>query len=188
MFYWSILQKSENELIRRFLTAQELNPVKNDLCTQFKDDLKTCGISLEISKLKKWKFKKIVNNKLQEVAREYLISLKESHSKLDQLRNTYTLEPYLTSNNLTTEEKQTLFKLRTRMIDVKCNFKSYVNSVLRRKHSLVCKETVDIIDTSDYSYDDVFEDLEKQEAIAKIYTRILQRRTMKLKILRNLSN
>ena len=200
MFYWSILQKSESELIRRFLTAQELNPVKNDLCTQFKDDLKTCGISLtssEISKLKKWKFKKIVNKQLQEVAREYLVSLKESHSKLDQLRNTYMLEPYLISNNITTEEKQTLFKLRTRMIDVKCNFKSYYGQDLKCKlcpeeetqpHLLICKETVDSIDTSSYSYDDVFGDLERQEAIAKIYTQILQRRTMKLKILRNLSN
>ena len=56
MFYWSILQKSESELIRRFLTAQELNPVKNDICIQFKNDLKTCGINLtssEISKMKK---------------------------------------------------------------------------------------------------------------------------------------
>ena len=34
MFYWSILQKSE--------TAQEVNPVKNDICIQFKYDVKTC--------------------------------------------------------------------------------------------------------------------------------------------------
>ena len=125
MFYWSILQKSETELIRRFLTAQELNPVKNDICIQFKDDLKTCGINLtssEISKMNKCKFKKLVYNQLQEFAREYIISLKQKHSKLDNIRNTYTLEPYLTSSNITTEEKQTLFKLRTRMIEVKDNF------------------------------------------------------------------
>ena len=61
MFYWSILQKSESELVRRFLTAQELNPVKNDLCLQFKDDLNMCDINLntsEISTMKKSKFKK----------------------------------------------------------------------------------------------------------------------------------
>ena len=61
----------------------------------------------------------MVYNQLQEVAREYLISLKEKHSKLENIKNTYSLEPYLTSNNITTEEKQTLFKLRTRMIEVK---------------------------------------------------------------------
>ena len=48
MFYWSILQKSESELVRKFLTAQELNPVKNDLCLQFKDDLNTCEITLKM--------------------------------------------------------------------------------------------------------------------------------------------
>ena len=199
MFYWSILQKSESELIRRFLTAQELNPVRNDICIQFKDDLKTCGINLtstEISKMKKCKFKKLVYNRLQEVAREYLISLKEKHSKLDNIKNTYNLEPYLTSNNITTEEKQTLFKLRTRMIEVKDNFKSYYGQDLTCKfcpeketqsHLLVCREIVDTIDTSKYSYEDIFKDIKKQEPIARAYTKILKLRSMKLKIRENLS-
>ena len=81
------------------------------------------------------------------------------------------------------------------MIDVKCNFKSYYGQDLKCKlcpeeetlpHLLVCKETVDTIDTSNYSYHDVFEDLEKQEAITKMYIQILKLRTMKLKMLRNL--
>ena len=127
MFYWSILHKSESDFVRKFLDAQQLNPVKNDLCLQFNEDLKTCGITLtrtEISNMKKVKFKKLVYTHLREVAKEYLLSLKTKHSKLNFLENTYTLDTYLRSNNLSTEQKQTLFKLRTRMIDVKANFKS----------------------------------------------------------------
>ena len=146
--------------------------------------------------MKKCKFKKLVYNQLQEVAREYLISLKEKHSKLDNIKNTYTLEPYLTSNNITTEEKQTLFKLRTRMIEVKDNFKSYYGQDLTCKfcpeketqsHLLVCREIVDTIDTSKYSYEDIFKDKKKQEPIARAYTKILKLRSMKLKIRENLS-
>ena len=101
MFYWSILQKSESELVRSFLTAQELNPVKNDLCLQFKDDLNMCDIKLtssEIAAMKKCKFKKIVYTQLREVSREYLLSQKRKHSKLDFLKNTYRLDPYLGSS------------------------------------------------------------------------------------------
>ena len=201
MFYWSILQKSESDLIRRFLTAQELNPVKNDLCLQFKDDLSTCGIvltSAEISTMKKRKFKNIVYTQLWEVSREYLLSLKRKHSKLDHLTNTYTLDSYLESNNITTEEKQTLFKLRTRMIDVKSNFKSQYGQDLvcrfcpeeeTQAHLLLCKELVDNIDTSDIIYEDIFKSLKKQEAISKTYTQILKNRNLKLKLLAtNLSN
>ena len=45
MFLWSILQKSESELLKKFLFAQQLNPVKNDLCLQFDEDLKQCNIT-----------------------------------------------------------------------------------------------------------------------------------------------
>ena len=201
MFYWSILQKSESELVRRFLTAQELNPVKNDLCLQFKDDMKTCNITLnsyEISTMKKSKFKKVIYSQLREVSREYLLSLKRKHTKLQFLQNTYTLDPYLSSNSISTEEKQTLFKLRTRMIDVKSNFRTQYGQDLAcrfcpeeetQSHLLLCNELIDNLDTSSIEYEDIFKDLKKQEAVARLYTQILKIRDMKLKIVaRNLSH
>ena len=201
MFYWSILQKSESELVRRFLTAQELNPVKNDLCLQFKDDMKTCNITLnsyEISTMKKSKFKKVIYSRLREVSREYLLSLKRKHTKLQFLQNTYTLDPYLSSNSISTEEKQTLFKLRTRMIDVKSSFRTQYGQDLAcrfcpeeetQSHLLLCNELIDNLDTSSIEYEDIFKDLKKQEAVARLYTQILKIRDMKLKIVaRNLSH
>ena len=136
------------------MTAQELNPVKNNLCLQFKDDLNMCDINLntsDISTMKKSKFKKLVYT-------QYLLSQKRKHTKLDFLKNTYRLDPYLASNSITTEEKQTLFKLRTRMVEVKANFKSQYGQDLTCKfcseddtqsHLLSCKELVDNLDTSE---------------------------------------
>ena len=39
MFLWCILQKSENELVRKALDSQTLSSVKNGLCLQFQEDL-----------------------------------------------------------------------------------------------------------------------------------------------------
>ena len=77
----------------------------------------------EISKMKKITFKRLVNTKLRDVAKFYLLNLKSKHTKLNNISDIYKLEPYLSSKNLSTEEKQTLFKFRTRMVDIKSNFK-----------------------------------------------------------------
>ena len=53
----------------------------------------------------------------------YLLNLKNKHTKLNNIGDIYKLELYLSSTNLSTEEKQTLLKFRTRMVDVKSNFK-----------------------------------------------------------------
>ena len=194
MFYWTILQKSESELVRKVLIAQQLNPVKNDLCLQFEDDLKRCGIALtmsEISIMKKHKFRKIVNSQLREVARDYLITLKTKHTKLFNLSNDYRLEKYLSSEKLSTAEKQTLFKLKTRMVEVKSNFKTHHDEQVTcsfcpeedtQAHLLSCKEVTMGIDISNVEYEDIFKDIDKQEAIARVFNKILKQRNLKLKI------
>ena len=76
------------------------------------------------------------------------------------------------------------------MIDVKENFKSQYGQDLTYRlcpepetqpHLLVCKEINDPLQTSNISYEDVFKDISKQEAIAKHYYKALKLRNMKLK-------
>ena len=134
-----------------------------------------CGITLtmiEISNMKKTTFRKIVNTHLREVARAYLLKLKNKHSKLNSLSDSYKLEPYLSSVKLSTEEKQTLFKLRTRMVDVKSNFKmqygqnltcNFCPEIDTQSHLLSCEQLTDGIDISNTEYEHIFQDLKKQE-------------------------
>ena len=194
MFPWSILNKSESELVRKCLTAQQLHPVKNDLFTTFQSDLETCGISLtmsEISKMKKITFKRLVNTKLRDVAKLYLLNLKSKHTKLNNISDIYKLEPYLSSKNLSTEEKQTLFKFRTRMVDVKSNFKMKYGQNLTcffcletdtQSHLLFCKPITNGIDLQSTEYEHIFQDMNKQEKIAKILNKILKQRNTLLKM------
>ena len=193
MFLWSILNKSESDLVRKCLTAQQLKPVKNDMITTFESDLEMCDITLtmtEISMMKKMTFRKLVNTQLREVSRKYLLNMKTKHSKLNSISDSYKFEPYLLSMNLSTEEKQILFKLRTRMVDVKFNFKTQFGQNLTcnfcpesdtQAHLLSCQQLIDGIDISNTEYDHIFLDVSKQEKAAKIYNKILRKRSTLLK-------
>ena len=192
MFLWTILHKSESDLVRKFLAAQELNPVRNDLATTFKNDLELCGITLtmtDISKMKKAEFKKVVHSHLKELAKEYLFDLKAKNSKLSKVSNTYKFDSYLSSMNITTEEKQCLFKFRTRMVEVKANFKNHYRQNLNcyfcpeeetQIHIFSCKEIIEGLDLSEVSYNDIFGNLPNQEKIARILNKILKQRKSKI--------
>ena len=115
------------------------------------------------------------------------------HSKMNCIGDSYRTENYSISSNISTEEKQTLFKFRTRMVDVKSNFKSqygnnltcyFCSSEDTQLHILSCKEVAGDINMSGAQYDDIFSDLLiKQEKIAKILNKILKQRNLKMKLL-----
>ena len=68
LYYWNILQKDEEELVKKVFNAQKSFPVRNDWIHQIQNNLETCGIEEceeEISKMKKSKFKKLVDEKVQ---------------------------------------------------------------------------------------------------------------------------
>ena len=195
MFLWTILSKSESDLTRKCLSAQQLNPARNDLAVTFQNDLDKCGITLtmaEISTLKKSTFRKLVNKQLREVAREYLLNMKDKHSKLNKISDKYSFESYLSSTNISTEEKQTLFKFRTRMVEVKSNFKTQYGQNLTclfcpeeetQSHLLSCKDITKDLDISEVDYDDIYKDIARQEKAAKALNKILKQRNLKLKML-----
>ena len=61
--------------------------------------------------MKKNKFKNLVNANIREIARKYLIQLKNKHSKSSGLSEDFKMQKYPTSSKLTTDEKQLLFHL-----------------------------------------------------------------------------
>ena len=75
--------------------------------------------------MKKHKFKKHLNNKILLSAFEYLNSIKTSHSKVKNIvYRKFKIARYLTESKFNIDDKILLFSLRTRMVDVKCNFKN----------------------------------------------------------------
>ena len=79
MYFWTILNKPDSELVKQVYSAQKIAPYKNDWILQIKDDLDMCNIELtetEIAKMKKEKFKVLVKNSVRELAREHLLNIK----------------------------------------------------------------------------------------------------------------
>ena len=108
MYYWSLLNKSENELAKAFFEVQKKFPVKNDWVTEIGENLEFCEINLnqdEIKKMSKNKFKTLVNKQIKLRAEEYLAEIQDGHTKTKDL-GTYKFQPYLLNKNTTTKEKK----------------------------------------------------------------------------------
>ena len=108
--------------------------MKNDWFLQVKDDLEECQIDLsecEIANMRKYSFNKLVNEKINLIAAQYLIGLKERHSKSLNLKYSTEMQPYLQNENLSIQNKKLMFKIKNRLIDVKTNFKKKYSNNLK---------------------------------------------------------
>ena len=163
-------------------------PVKNDWCITVAKDLKSIDINLgeaEISDMKKSTFKKLVSEKIRESARIYLANLQSKHSKSKGLRFSNGMQPYLTTVELSTKEKQLLFSLRTNTFDCKSNFSykygpniecSKCKKPDTQEHLLLCEETTSGLSLDGIRYSDIFGNLKDQVRVTKIIKEIADRR------------
>ena len=74
MFLWTILQKDNNELVRKVYEAQKLFPTKDDFINKIIEDCDDIGLEWDenfIKNLKKNMFKVMVKNKLTLPRRGY---------------------------------------------------------------------------------------------------------------------
>ena len=171
-FLHYILNEDDDSLLRSFFTAQRESPVRGDWVMTVTEDMKELGIDLtmeEIAGISKLRFKEIIKNKVETKALQYLTKLKESHSKAKNIKHeNIQLQPYLRSEtkNLTINEKKFIFGARTRMLDLKGNFKTGMSDRNCRKceateetqqHLLDCPALSDSsLVLGSPSYDDLF--------------------------------
>ena len=125
------LNQSESTLVKQVFNEQKKNPKKGDWIKNVESDLKKLKITLsyeDISSMTKASFKKLVKETTEKCALKYLkvhIKLNGKEIKYNEIK----MKNYLTSISiLTLQEKKEVFKIRTRMTEVKCNFrKKYDN-------------------------------------------------------------
>ena len=123
-----ILNTNEHELIRKVYEAQKRRPVENDWILMVQTDKTEINFKYndeQISAMSNSQYKKIIKEKVRKAAFESLLERKETHSKVQAIKyDKFYIQEYLSSSKFTMREKQLLFKLRTRMLDTKNNFKS----------------------------------------------------------------
>ena len=192
MYYWNILQKDDSELVKKVFNSQKLLPVKNDWFLTIQNDLSACNITLsekEITNMKKETFKTLVKQKIKILSKEYLISLRNNHTKSKNLLLENKIKGYLICEQLTTEDKQLLFALKTRAVDVKTNYKSMFsnlqcrlcNSLAEDESEIHVMKCIKIISdeslkkqTETISYSDIFGSMKQQISAVKILKKIFK--------------
>ena len=135
-------------------------------------------------------YKKILKQKIRKDAlHDELIKIKEKHSKMKNVNyKNLSLQPYLSDSRFSLKQKQLLFKLRTRMLDIKGNFKvTYKNNI----QCDLCNENIDqsqdhlvdyqklienyreLYNNVDIEHDDIFGNADKQLSAVRLYQKIL---------------
>ena len=128
-----ILTQNKSELISKIYFAQKRRPVKDDWAETVKKDMVDIELDLSEENIlikKKEQFKLYLKKKIYLAAFKELNTKKESHSKVSHINHiNFEAQTYLKSYKFKTEEKQLLFRLRTRMTNVKCNFKTMHDNI-----------------------------------------------------------
>ena len=181
-----ILNENKQSLVYQFLQVQLQQPIKKDWGSQVRKDIEelNLGVQLEdIENIPKNTFKKLVKTKIKEHAFKYLMNKKKSKSK-DVPHDKLQLQEYLEANNgeMSVDEKQFMFKCRSRMLDLKCNMKNDHLKDLKcsacgleeetQMHILQCKiiNQNDIKETHAIDFTDIFsDDLVKMKAAGKTF-------------------
>ena len=135
MYWWHLVNLSEDKMLYKFYQAQRNNPVKDDWTTQIDKDKEELNINLsdsDIKEMSKFNFKKLIKEKIKISTMDHLNQLKESHSKIKNIEYPdLKCSDYLVNKIISTKEAKMLFKFRTRMYSVKANFRSkYENNML----------------------------------------------------------
>ena len=144
-------------MIFKFLETQLNSRRAKDWITQVLKDIDNLELNLnldDVKEMKKSKLKTILNKAVKEKTFERLNKLKENHSKVSHLKH-YKLEMqrYLKSSKekMKQEEAQTIFKLRSRVTDVKINSRGKYETLEcevckeeeeSQNHIMECKEIV----------------------------------------------
>ena len=192
MYLWHVLSRNKTELIRRVYDTQKISNSPGDWFTLVERDKQQLNIDMsetQIQGVSKEVFKSYVTKKVKIKFLQHLNQLKRNHSKSVYLKcEDIKQAEYIQSPRLSHKEKILLFKLRSRTLDVKGNFKNQHKDLLciscglfeeSQSHLLQCPELVSklsysIGNNTKIHENQIYGKLEQQESIVKVYSDILE--------------
>ena len=203
-YLYEILNRSDNELIKRVYLAQQENPLPGDFANLVESDCQKIGVLMNpdwVCVTPKYVFKKWLKQKVKEAAFNELSSIQASHSKVRDIVY-YKLEtqPYLNNSKFSNSDCELLLALRSHSVrGIKANFSSIHTKNLScplfcdpsnpqddQSHLFFCKkilaqlntDELQAINISDYSH--IYGSLEEQLSVTHIVRRLLQVRELLL--------
>ena len=192
MYLWHILSREKSELIRRIYETQNLSNDSGDWIRLVENDKQELELKMsdeEIQNVSKERFKSFIKSKVKIKFLTEFNNLKKKHSKSKHLDCSRSrTADYLNNTNFNTKQKRLLFKLRSRTLDVKLNFRGQQSNILciscglfpeSQSHLLQCPQIVTRLNylngkTSKLNELDIYGDIESQKRIVNIYSDILE--------------
>ena len=203
MYLWHLLSREESEMISRVYNTQKVSHSVGDWVRLVEGDKTELGITLtdrDIQGVSKNVFNNFVKKKVRSNMLKQLAELKKKHSKAKYL-DCSELKPakYIQDSRFNTSEKHLLFKLRSKTLDVKENFKGQNKSPWcttcglfpeTQNHLLQCPELVIHLKYMNVNFSTlneifIYGNIHQQQMIVKIYSDIIE---IRVKLQPELSN
>jgi hypothetical protein len=206
-YLWQILTRKEDELIKKVYKIQEVKTTKGDWFSMIQSEKKKYEIDIsdaEIATMSRYKFKTLVEKKVNNFVFSFLKGVASKHSKstmiLEESESVKTLKrkAYLQDNIFSKCDQQLLFKLRTKMLDVKTNFGELyqnnlmcrtcrkVGSVENEDHLLNCEALIsENKNIGEVEFNFVYKNIEKQKKALEVFKAVLRKREVLLKYQEN---
>ena len=192
MFLHYLLNLKENEMLKLFFEAQVKFPAKGDWIHTVLKDIEDLEINMDLTEIQhtsKEKMKNIVKKAYKEKSFYDLINVKKSHSKIRVLNYTsLEIQEYL-KINMKNSTAKLIFKLRTKMLDVKDNFRGTDNNpqcnlceighLDSQENLLICPKLSENLENlgsdSDCKYSDLFSsDAERMKVIGERFEKLVK--------------
>ena len=186
MYLQYLLQQEEDSLLYSFLMAQLENPVQGDWVEQVKKDLIEVELNIPFEQIKQMpidQFKVKVQTATSKAAFQYLSCEKAKLSKIkDVPHSELKIQNYLQPLALDVQDSKLLFQLRSRMVEVKTNFRNKYSDIScpvckltedTQQHVMECtillsRSNIMVSDMTRYSH--IFsEDIEKQKVALQTF-------------------
>ena len=182
MYYKTIMMRDDDEITKKIVICQMENMIEGDFYPQVVEDMKLLNIDEgNVAAISTESLKEVLKRAISKAALQYLLELGNTHSKVNvNLYNDMSGMKYMKDPRFSPDIVNLLFKFRTRMFNVRNNFRNKY----RQTDILcpLCKSTEDtqehlflcrVIKNSlqiDFSsvYQDIFsEDTDKLLAVGK---------------------
>ena len=191
IYLQTILKRSDSELTKKVYDAQKKDPLDGDWYKLIENDFRKLGLVMnesDIISCTKSQYKTKVKTCLRKHMFSELKKEQREHSKINTIEyETFQTQEYLKTHLMDNHEISLLFALRsktTRACKANFPFNSNKNCQMCGKHEdtqehvLECEDTYKTgITDNNIVYNDIFSDnIEKQAAVTKLYSTLLQRR------------
>ena len=151
LFYHYIINQKEDSFILKFLISQKENPTnKGEWCCVVQSSMEYLNINIsddEMRHIKKQKLKKVLSDRINEKSLNYLLGIRGSKGK-EIKYNRLEMSHYLMPNDskMSVENKQYIFSMRNRMIQMSSNFSS-------EKEKVTCQMGCNEYENQQHIYD-----------------------------------